>query len=101
MMRPLRHFIFAALAMGALSACSSAQPGPDPDPGFGIPDREPNTRAPLTASCDAMDPVRCMLPWPSSTFTKVDTSTNTGIRVHIDSEKLIAPDDVTSINLAD
>jgi hypothetical protein len=48
-----------------------------------------------------MDPLRCLLPWPSSTFTKTDSSTATGLRVNVDSASLIAPDDATSINLAD
>jgi hypothetical protein len=48
-----------------------------------------------------MDPVRCTLPWPSSTFSMADSSTETGIRVHLDPSSLIATDDPTSINLAD
>ena len=42
-----------------------------------------------------------MLPWPSNTYTAVDTSTATGLRVHVDPASLIATDDVTSVNLAD
>ena len=58
-------------------------------------------RAPLTASCDPMDTTRCFLPWPSSVYTVADASTPTGLRVHLDPEQLIAPDDPSSINLAD
>lgn len=90
-----RLFPFLALLALPLSACSKSGPT------FDVPDRQPGTRAPLTAACETMDPVRCLLPWPSSTFSTTDSTTETGIRVHLDPSSLIAPDDPTSINLAD
>lgn len=58
-------------------------------------------RAPLTATCDAMDASRCLLPWPSSVYSIADASTATGLRVHVDPAALIAPDDPATVNLAD
>ncbi len=69
--------------------------------GFDVPDRAPGVRAPLTAACGDMDTARCLVPWPSSTFTVADKSTATGVRVQVAQSSLIAPDDPTSINLAD
>jgi hypothetical protein len=85
----------------AFPACSGESDPSKPPPDAGIPAREPGVRAPLTAPCDAMDPQRCLLPWPSSTFTSADPSTPTGLRVHVDLASLAAPDDPASINRAD
>lgn len=85
----------------ALPACSSESDPSEPPPAAGIPDRAPGVRAPLTAPCDAMDPQRCLLPWPSSTFTSADPSTRTGLRVHVDLSSFATPDDPASINRAD
>ncbi len=86
---------FCAFALAFVAGCSSAPPD------FGVADRLPGVRAPLTAACDPMDPTACLLPWPSSTYSKIDTTTTTGLRVDVDPASLIAPDDVTSVNLAD
>ena len=64
-------------------------------------DRLPGDRSPLTAACDAMDPVRCLLPWPSSTFTRKDSTSPTGLRLAIDPTSIPAGDDPASINAAD
>ncbi len=48
-----------------------------------------------------MDTTACLLPWPSSTYTSTDATTATGLRLSVDPASLIAPDDVTSVNLAD
>lgn len=45
--------------------------------------RPPGTRVPLSAACDALDETRCLLPWPSNTFTVVDPTSETGLRVSI------------------
>jgi hypothetical protein len=91
--------ITALVLVLVLVACSGS--GPAAPPTFDVPDRVAGVRAPLTASCDDMDTTRCFLPWPSSVYSMADTSTATGLRVHIDPTQLIAPDDPTSINLAD
>ena len=85
----------AVLAILFSAGCSS------PAAVFEAPDREPGDRTPLTASCDAMDPMRCMLPWPSSTFTAADSTSATGIRVAVDPGSLFGKDDPWSVNLAD
>jgi hypothetical protein len=97
--RSAAAFALFPLSLLALPACSSEPPEPPPD--AGLPDRKPGARAPLTAPCDDMDPLRCLLPWPSSTFTSADPSTPTGLRVHVDPSSLVAPDDPASINRAD
>jgi hypothetical protein len=80
-----------------LIAC---QPAPDSgiDP---PPDRSPGERAPLSASCDSQDPLRCQLPWPSNRFTVLDETTTTGLRVAIDAIELPIEDDPSFANLAD
>jgi hypothetical protein len=92
---------FSALLALALAGCSSGAAPPPPPMGFDVPDRQPGVRAPLTAACDAMDPSRCLLPWPSSTFSIIDKTTETGLRVKVETSSLIAPDDPTTIDLAD
>ena len=88
-------------ASSASSSSSSSSGQPPPPKSFDVPDRQPGVRAPLTAACGDMDTARCLLPWPSSTFSVADKSTATGIRVQVDPSSLIAPDDPTTINLAD
>ena len=91
-------FLHAALlTFVVLTGCSSG----DDDPVFEAPDRAPADRTPLTASCDAMDPTRCLLPWPSSTFTAADPGSATGLRVALDPASLFGGDDPWSANLAD
>ncbi len=80
-----------------LLALSSCAPGEDLD----VPDRLDGERAPLTASCDDLDPERCLLPFPSSTFLVLDPDTVTGVRVAIDPASLPTDDDPTWLNRAD
>jgi len=84
----------ATLALALISGCSD-------DPTFDAPDRSPGDRVPRTAACDGMDPLRCLLPWPSSTFTKADPGTATGIRVAVEAGSLYVADDPASLNRAD
>ena len=58
-------------------------------------------RAPPTASCDAADPSRCLLPWPSDTFTTLDATTETGLRLELERDALGAHDDLSAILQAD
>lgn len=78
------------LALHLLLACTAPT----------VVDREPGVRAPLTASCDEADPVRCLLPWPSNTFTRLDPSSETGLRVAVDAASLPIADDPSFLNLA-
>ena len=94
-MKTLTYSVPAAVLLLGVG-CSSPE-----EPTFTAPDREPGDRAPLTASCDAMDPMRCLLPWPSSSFTAADPQSATGIRVALDPGSLFAKDDPWSANLAD
>lgn len=74
----------------------------DEPAGFAVVDRVAGVRAPLTAACDDIDPVRCLLPWPSNTFARVDPTTETGLRVAVEASSLAVPeDDVTWLNVAD
>lgn len=88
--------VFAISSLFLNIGCSSAE-----DPVYESPDREPGDRTPLTASCDAMDPTRCLLPWPSSTFTAPDPQSATGIRLAVNKNSLLAGDDPWAANLAD
>jgi hypothetical protein len=81
------HFVAAAI----LVACGPAKQ----------PDRMPGVRAPLHAACDPLDDTRCLLPWPSSTYTVADPTTPTGVRVAIDESSLPIPDDTSSLGRDD
>jgi hypothetical protein len=66
-----------------------------------VPNRAAGDRAPLTAPCDPVDPTRCLLPWPSNTFTVKDSTTETGLRVHVTQQGLATVDSASSIDRAD
>lgn len=72
----------------------------DPLPSMPIPDRMPGVRAPLSAQCDVADPARCLLPWPSNTFTRADATSATGLRLAVTSQRLGGGDDATTLNRA-
>ena len=74
----------------AVTACSS---GPS--------DRPAGARTPRSAACDALDETRCLLPWPSSTFTVADPSTRTGLRLAVSRASLPHDDDPTPLNRVD
>lgn len=66
-----------------------------------VVDRAPGVRAPQSAPCDDLDPGRCLLPWPSNTFTRADPESATGLRLDIRTQSLPVPDDPSYLNLAD
>lgn len=77
--------------------CSSSS-----EPTYDAPDRLAGARAPRSAACDELDTVRCLLPWPSNTFTVADESTETGLRLAIaNTSLLLADDDTERLNLSD
>jgi len=99
MRRPPLSFLSIGAIVLALQAsfvgCSS-------EPTYTAPDRAAGTRAPRTARCDdEVDPTGCLLPWPSSVFTKLDPTSPTGVRLSVDVTSLGAEDDATSLNRAD
>lgn len=98
---PTLSLLLAAASL-ALAACSgeTTETGPG-KPHYEAADRPLGQRAPRTAPCDAMDPTRCLLPWPSSTFTKRDAQSTTGLRVAVDKASMLADDDPAAINIAD
>ncbi len=68
--------------------------------------REPGVRAPLTADCAPFygtgpEATRCLVPWPSSTFTRVDSSTATGLRVVADVSTVNPMDSAVRLSTAD
>ncbi len=75
--------------------------GCGPTPPATPKDRAPGERAPLTATCDGADPVRCALPFPSNTFARADGSTRTGLRLALDGSALTVREDTSLINHAD
>lgn len=66
-----------------------------------LPERGAGVRAPRTAACDPSDPTRCLLPWPSDTFTERAASTATGLRVRVDPARTINHDVVSVLSRAD
>lgn len=66
-----------------------------------VPDRAPGQRTPLSAECDPVDGTRCLLPWPSNTFTVVDSTTATGLRLAVAKKGVGPGDDPASLNRTD
>ena len=89
--------LWSSLGLLLLHGCS----GEDGLPSFDVADRLPGVRAPRTAACDDMDQTRCLLPFPSSTFTVKDASTKTGVRVHVETDSLAVVDDPAPLRRAD
>jgi hypothetical protein len=61
---------------------------------FEVVDREPGVRAPVSAACDPLDPLRCHLPWPSSAALVADPDSETGVRVEVAVDDINRFDDV-------
>lgn len=80
---------------------------PDPLSVERPPDRAPGARQPITRACDDQDPGRCLLPWPSSAFTRAEPSRATGLAVQVEADSLRLADgspigdDPAWLNLAD
>lgn len=66
-----------------------------------VPDRQPGVRAPLSARCDALDETRCLLPWPSSTYTIADPTSPTKLRLALHADALPFVDDPAPLNRDD
>lgn len=86
---------------GSQADAPRKEAGRDATPDVFVPDRPAGSRTPLSASCDPVDGIRCLLPWPSNTFTVADPTTATGLRVAVTDAGLGATDDPSSINRAD
>jgi hypothetical protein len=71
-----------------------------PDDVF-VPNRAPGQRTPLSADCEQVDGTRCLLPWPSNTYTVVDPTSATGLRVALSPKGIATTDDATSVNRSD
>jgi hypothetical protein len=97
----MRALSLRSTALPCLFALLVAGCGGADAPSFTAPDRAPSDRTPLSAACDESDALRCLLPWPSNTFTEKDVSTATGLRLAIGAESLPAPDEPRSLGLAD
>jgi hypothetical protein len=67
----------------------------------GPPDRKAGDRSPLSASCERLDGTRCLLPWPSNTYTVVDETSATGLRLAIDRHSVPVHDTPATLNRAD
>lgn len=64
-------------------------------------DREDGVRAPLTSRCGDPEEIRCLLPWPSNAFTRLDDGTKTGVRLAIDPGVIDSDDDPGPLLVAD
>lgn len=103
-MRPSTPRVCASLALAFTAGCSDDASNAPTDAGVidvMIPDRMQGERAPRTADCDAIDPTRCALPWPSNTFAVADARTSTGLRVSIPRGAYVQGDDPAEANRAD
>lgn len=78
------HPLVPLLAL-AFASCTPTPPSP---PSFPVTPREAGDRAPLTAPCDPLDELHCLLPWPSSAFLRADPSSPTGVRVDVSAASL-------------
>jgi len=93
----------------ACTGCGDTTPGTATDAGVdvvtvfdgSVPARAAGTRAPRTGRCDPADTIRCLLPWPSSTFLVRDPSTPTGVRVQVEAAELATGDLATGVSRAD
>ncbi|HEY8431567.1 MAG TPA: hypothetical protein VIL20_24475, partial [Sandaracinaceae bacterium] len=74
--------------------CSCAGPPP-------VVEREDGDRRPLAVECDPIDPIRCLLPWPSNAFAETDPASATGLRLKVDPSSMNPRDDATSLAAAD
>ncbi len=68
---------------------------------FSAVERVEGTRAPRTATCGDPEEIRCLLPWPSNTFTRLDASTATGLRLAVEARALPLDDDPAPLWRAD
>jgi hypothetical protein len=66
-----------------------------------VTERVAGTRAPLSADCDDQDPLRCLLPWPSSNYLVANPDTATGVQVDVEASSLPIVDDPKFLNAAD
>jgi hypothetical protein len=96
-------FARAVTFLIALSVVLLSAGGCSEDPTFTSPPRAADTRAPRTEACDGLDETRCLLPFPSNSFARLDPSTATGLRLAIPLESLPngAEDTAAFGNLAD
>jgi hypothetical protein len=67
----------------------------------GPPDRQSGDRSPLSAACERLDGTRCLLPWPSNTYTVADQTSATGLRLAIDRHSVPIHDTPATLNRAD
>lgn len=81
------------LILSLLFACHRAD--------FDVEDRAPGARAPLGEDCDPEDTLECLLPWPSSRYTRRDADSATGLRLDVETASLPSEDDATWLNVAD
>ncbi|MCB9597033.1 MAG: hypothetical protein H6719_30195 [Sandaracinaceae bacterium] len=93
----MARIIASTLALVFGIACT----GEPPPPVFDVVDRLEGDRTPRAARCDDIEPTRCLLPWPSNTYTVADPTTETGLRLDVDMRALNPRDDATSLALAD
>ncbi len=85
--------LVSALLFALAPACVTPPAGP--------PERLAGERRPLSAACETLDGTRCLLPWPSNTYTVADPTTPTGLRLALTLSSLPVKDSPASLNQAD
>ncbi|MCB9660308.1 MAG: hypothetical protein H6726_21880 [Sandaracinaceae bacterium] len=86
---PIRRVPCASLS--ALLVLAAAATGCD-DTLHTLPDAggttDTSVSIPVTEGCEDLEPLHCMLPWPSSQFLTADAATVTGLRVDLPDEHM-------------
>jgi len=90
------------LIAGLLVGCSGAKED-SAGASIAVTDRAAGDRRTRTVACDALDPARCLLPFPSSAFMREDPDSPTGRRVAIEDSSLPGDgtDEAGFVNLMD
>ncbi len=100
-MRRFSWILAGVIASGCGPSTGGGDAGPDAGPII-VTERADGERTPATATCDALDPGRCFLPWPSNAFAEADPSTPTGLRLTaLEVGRINARDDSSSLTAAD
>lgn len=68
---------------------------------YTAPDRDPKDRSPEDSACGDAEDIRCLLPWPSSSFEVKRSSTATGVGLSVIDASLGVPDSALSYLSAD
>ncbi len=82
--RPVAAVLLAAALLASSCSGTDGSSGGDDGPGTDVAgERLVAEEPPGTGHCDDTDQTRCLLPWPSDTYTRSDPESVTGLRVDL------------------